>query len=194
MRRALLPPSPFPSPPHNAMAEDGWGGEATVTAAVASSARSAHSSSSSSAAARRHAAACSNMAALVRASGKFEVLHRLLPKLRAAGHRVLLFSQFTTVLDLVADMAEGALGMEALRLDGRVAGGEREDALRAFNDPHASHHLFLLSTRAGGLGINLQSADTVIIFDSDWNPQQDLQAQVRSDQLFLNALWIGCFG
>ena len=115
------------------------------------------------------------MSRLVRASGKFEVLHRLLPRFRAAGRRVLIFSQFTSVIDLLQHMIEDGLAMPTLRIDGNVRAADRESALRAFNAPSSPQcraaHVFLLSTRAGGLGINLQTADTVIIFDSDWNPQ-----------------------
>ncbi|RYE99796.1 MAG: hypothetical protein EOO41_00550, partial [Methanobacteriota archaeon] len=119
---------------------------------------------------------------LVRSSGKFDALHRLLPALLAAGHRVLLFSQMTTLLDLIEDLL-GMLSIEFVRLDGRVAAGERHGIISSFNDPSSPVRVFLLSTRAGGVGLNLQSADTVILFDSDWNPQQDLQAQARAHRL-----------
>jgi ATP-dependent helicase STH1/SNF2 len=162
---------------------------------------------------------------LWRVSGKFELLDRILPKLRAGGHRVLVFSQQTALMDIMDDYlayrcvsVEGARrgeprkqwgaggrgwtrifhyltrtfppgfacfyppharrsGYSHLRLDGSTAHAEREAQMKAFNAPGSPYFLFLLSTRAGGLGINLQTADTVIIFDSDWNPTAD--AQVR---------------
>lgn len=118
----------------------------------------------------------------VRASGKFATLYRLLPKLQSAGHRMLIFSQFTTVLDLLEDLC-GLLGMAFVRLDGRTKPGDRGEILAQFNAPQSPHSVFLLSTRAGGVGINLQTADTVILFDSDWNPQADLQAQSRAHRI-----------
>lgn len=88
--------------------------------------------------------------------------------------RVLLFSQFTSCLDLIQTSLEAA-SFPHLRLDGTTKTQERAEALDAFNVPGSPYFLFLLSTRAGGLGLNLQTADTVIIFDQDWNPQMDLQ-------------------
>ncbi|KAJ2785852.1 putative ATPase [Coemansia javaensis] len=113
---------------------------------------------------------------LVQASGKLIVLDRLLPALFAGGHRVLIFSQFSRVLDILEFYAE-LRGWRFCRIDGAVAQAERQDAIVRFNT--SAIPLFLLTTRSGGLGINLTSADTVVIFDSDWNPQQDLQAQDR---------------
>ncbi|KAJ1822768.1 putative ATPase [Coemansia sp. RSA 2598] len=114
---------------------------------------------------------------LVRSSGKLLVLDRLLPELFAKGHRVLVFSQFSRVLDILEFYAE-LRGHTFCRIDGSIAQTDRQDAIVRFNtDP--SIPLFFLTTRSGGLGINLTAADTVIIFDSDWNPQQDLQAQDR---------------
>ncbi|GMH28470.1 hypothetical protein Nepgr_030313 [Nepenthes gracilis] len=119
---------------------------------------------------------------IVRASGKFELLDRLLPKLRRAGHRVLLFSQMTRLLDIL----EIYLKMHDfmyLRLDGSSKTEERGTLLREFNAVDSPYFMFLLSTRAGGLGLNLQTADTVIIFDSDWNPQMDQQAEDRAHRI-----------
>ncbi|KAJ2488180.1 putative ATPase [Coemansia sp. RSA 2050] len=114
---------------------------------------------------------------LVRSSGKLLVLDRLLPELFAKGHRVLIFSQFSRVLDILEFYAE-LRSWRFCRIDGSVPQVERQDAIVRFNtDPTIP--LFLLTTRSGGLGINLTAADTVVIFDSDWNPQQDLQAQDR---------------
>jgi hypothetical protein len=95
---------------------------------------------------------------------------------------VLLFSQLTSALDLLADYCE-ARGWQYLRLDGATSTAERAELPRRFNDPASPHFLFLLSTRAGGLGLNLQGADTVIIFDSDWNPQMDSQAEDRAHRI-----------
>ncbi|KAI8905848.1 SNF2 family N-terminal domain-containing protein, partial [Gorgonomyces haynaldii] len=115
---------------------------------------------------------------MLRWSGKMKILNRLLPKLLENGHKVLLFSQMTRMLDIIADYCEFLLKLPFCRIDGQVKMDDRRRMIQDFNtDPNMK--LFLLSTRAGGLGINLTSADTVIIFDSDWNPQADLQAQDR---------------
>lgn len=87
---------------------------------------------------------------------------------------MLLFSQFTQLLDLL-ELFLARAGFSYLRLDGTTKAAERTRALHEFNRPGSPFFLFLLSTRAGGLGLNLQTADTVIIFDQDWNPQMDLQ-------------------
>ena len=107
---------------------------------------------------------------LVRASGKLSLLDDVLPKLKATGHRVLLFSQMTRALDVLGDYLT-MRGHAHLRLDGTTKTEDRARLLSEFNAPGSPHFVFLLSTRAGGLGLNLQSADTVIMFDSDWNPQ-----------------------
>ena len=120
---------------------------------------------------------------LVRTSGKLQLLHHLLPKLQRTGHRVLLFTQMTRVLDLLEDYLQHlgqGLG-EYLRLDGGTKTEDRARLIQHFNS--GGPFLFLLSTRAGGLGLNLQTADTVIFFDSDWNPQMDLQAQDRAHRI-----------
>eukprot|EP01116_Phalansterium_solitarium_P005922 TRINITY_DN181_c1_g1_i1.p1 TRINITY_DN181_c1_g1~~TRINITY_DN181_c1_g1_i1.p1 ORF type:complete len:1111 (+),score=402.66 TRINITY_DN181_c1_g1_i1:110-3442(+) len=119
---------------------------------------------------------------LVHNAGKMDLLDKLLPKLKANGSRVLLFSQMTRVLDILEDyMAMRA--WEYCRIDGSSQGDERDTAIEAYNAPGSSKFVFLLSTRAGGLGINLATADTVILFDSDWNPQVDLQAQDRAHRI-----------
>ncbi|KAF9433931.1 hypothetical protein BGZ76_008803 [Entomortierella beljakovae] len=115
---------------------------------------------------------------LLNSSGKMLVLNRLLDALFSRGHKVLIFSQFTTMLDIIQDWAEIYKGWVCCRIDGAVPQDERRSQIADFNR-NKDLKLFLLSTRAGGLGINLTSADTVIIFDSDWNPQMDLQAQDR---------------
>ncbi|XP_043204672.1 transcription activator BRG1-like isoform X1 [Amphibalanus amphitrite] len=119
---------------------------------------------------------------LYRASGKFELLDRILPKLKHCGHRVLLFCQMTQLMAIMEDYLNYK-GYKYLRLDGTTKAEERGELLRAFNQPDSEYFLFMLSTRAGGLGLNLQTADTVVIFDSDWNPHQDLQAQDRAHRI-----------
>uniref|UniRef100_A0A671YHR7 SWI/SNF related BAF chromatin remodeling complex subunit ATPase 4a n=1 Tax=Sparus aurata TaxID=8175 RepID=A0A671YHR7_SPAAU len=119
---------------------------------------------------------------LYRSSGKFELLDRILPKLRATDHKVLLFCQMTTLMTIMEDYF-AYRSFKYLRLDGTTKAEDRGMLLKTFNDPASEYFVFLLSTRAGGLGLNLQSADTVIIFDSDWNPHQDLQAQDRAHRI-----------
>nr|QYV43157.1 Brahma [Colaphellus bowringi] len=117
-----------------------------------------------------------------RASGKFELLDRILPKLKVTSHRVLLFCQMTQLMTIMEDYLNWR-GFKYLRLDGTIKSEDRGDLLKRFNEKGSEYFLFLLSTRAGGLGLNLQTADTVIIFDSDWNPHQDLQAQDRAHRI-----------
>ncbi|KAF1747765.1 hypothetical protein GCK72_024231 [Caenorhabditis remanei] len=119
---------------------------------------------------------------LYRVSGKLELLDRILPKLRATGHRVLMFFQMTAMMTVVEDYLAGGT-INYLRLDGSTKPDERGALLDKFNAPNSKYFLFMLSTRAGGLGLNLQTADTVIIFDSDWNPHQDMQAQDRAHRI-----------
>ncbi|KAM7286817.1 transcription activator BRG1 isoform X1 [Ixodes scapularis] len=120
---------------------------------------------------------------LYRVSGKFELLDRILPKLRCKGHRVLLFCQMTTLMTIMEDYLTYRGGYRYLRLDGTTKAEDRGQLLEMFNAKDSPYFIFLLSTRAGGLGLNLQAADTVIIFDSDWNPHQDLQAQDRAHRI-----------
>ncbi|EGW31333.1 uncharacterized protein SPAPADRAFT_154321 [Spathaspora passalidarum NRRL Y-27907] len=117
-----------------------------------------------------------------RVSGKFELLDRVLPKFKASGHRVLMFFQMTQVMDIMEDFLRWR-DMKYLRLDGSTKAEDRQDMLKVFNAPDSDYFCFLLSTRAGGLGLNLQTADTVVIFDTDWNPHQDLQAQDRAHRI-----------
>ncbi|CAM0913347.1 unnamed protein product [Alopecurus aequalis] len=119
---------------------------------------------------------------IVRLCGKLEMLDRLLPKLKATGHRVLLFSTMTRLLDVMEDYLVWKK-YKYLRLDGHTSGHERGALIDKFNDPNSPAFIFLLSIRAGGVGVNLQAADTVIIFDTDWNPQVDLQAQARAHRI-----------
>eukprot|EP01027_Heterolobosea_sp_BB2_P013730 GEZU01019767.1.p1 GENE.GEZU01019767.1~~GEZU01019767.1.p1 ORF type:complete len:1306 (-),score=411.03 GEZU01019767.1:96-3443(-) len=114
---------------------------------------------------------------IIRCSGKFELLDRMLPKLKATGHRVLIFSQMTQLLDIM-EIYLNFRNHKFVRLDGAVGAQKRAEVVSDFYKDE-SIFVFLLSTRAGGLGLNLQNADTVIMFDSDWNPQQDLQAHAR---------------
>lgn len=119
---------------------------------------------------------------LVEASAKLELLSLMLPKLKERGHRVLIFSQFLGMLDVVEDFLDG-LGMKHARLDGSVSSMERQKRIDAYNAPNSELFAFLLSTRAGGVGINLATADTVIILDPDFNPHQDLQALSRAHRI-----------
>ncbi|TVY27762.1 Chromatin structure-remodeling complex subunit [Lachnellula hyalina] len=119
---------------------------------------------------------------LWRTSGKFELLDRILPKYQQTGHRVLMFFQMTAIMDIMEDFLRYR-GIQFLRLDGTTKSDDRSELLREFNAPNSPYFMFLLSTRAGGLGLNLQTADTVIIYDSDWNPHQDLQAQDRAHRI-----------
>lgn len=114
----------------------------------------------------------------VRGSGKLVLVDKLLPKLRSEGHKVLIFSQMVRMLDLLEYLCKSR-GYPMERLDGGVQGNVRQAAIDRFSNPESNSFVFLLSTRAGGVGINLTAADTVIIFDSDWNPQNDAQAQAR---------------
>ena len=114
--------------------------------------------------------------------GKMQLLHKLLLRLKSEGHRVLIFTQMTRMLDILEDYCRFS-GLEYCRLDGQTNAVIRDEHIDAFNAPGSSKFVFLLSTRAGGLGVNLQTADTVIIYDSDWNPQMDLQAQDRAHRV-----------
>ena len=136
---------------------------------------------------------------LVSGSGKLHLLDRLLSRLHANGHRVLIYSQFTRVLDLLEDWLRGRAAAPTAaapcadgspaphvyfeRIDGTVAGTTRQASIDRFNKGASKVNTFLLSTRAGGLGINLATADTVIIYDSDFNPHNDLQAQARAHRM-----------
>ncbi|VEL09681.1 unnamed protein product [Protopolystoma xenopodis] len=147
--------------------------------------------------------------ALVNASGKLVLVHKLLPKLRSDGHKVLIFSQMIRVLDILEDyLVHQSFPFE--RIDGRIHGLLRQEAIDRFCNRYVMNlpsyfpplfvsklecadsffvsteedkFVFLLCTKAGGLGINLTAADVVIIYDSDWNPQNDLQAQARCHRI-----------
>lgn len=117
-----------------------------------------------------------------RCSGKFELLDRMLPKFISRGHKILIFSQMTQLMDIMVFYFEYR-GFKYLRLDGTTKVEERDKHMQQFNSENSEYYIFLLSTRAGGLGLNLQTADTVIIYDSDWNPMMDLQAQDRAHRI-----------
>jgi len=102
---------------------------------------------------------------LVRTSGKVELLSRILPKFFATGHRVLIFFQMTKVMDIMEDFLK-MMGWKYLRLDGGTKTDERAGHVQMFNAPNSEYTVFILSTRAGGLGLNLQTADTVIMYGS----------------------------
>ncbi|XP_038972966.1 protein CHROMATIN REMODELING 5 isoform X1 [Phoenix dactylifera] len=119
---------------------------------------------------------------IVLSSGKLVILDKLLIRLRETNHRVLIFSQMVRMLDILAEYLS-LRGFQFQRLDGSTRADLRQQAMEHFNAPGSDDFCFLLSTRAGGLGINLATADTVIIFDSDWNPQNDLQAMSRAHRI-----------
>ncbi|XP_012327403.2 chromodomain-helicase-DNA-binding protein 1-like [Aotus nancymaae] len=120
---------------------------------------------------------------LIEASGKLHLLDKLLAFLYSRGHRVLLFSQMTQMLDILQDYMDYR-GYSYERVDGSVRGEERHLAIKNFGQQPI--FVFLLSTRAGGVGMNLTAADTVIFVDSDFNPQNDLQAAARAHRIGQN--------
>ena len=119
---------------------------------------------------------------LVAASGKLRLLDRLLVKLHKGNHRCVLFSQFRMQLDILTDYC-ALRGWRHTRLDGATNRVQRTVNVNSFNAPGSRLFVFLMTTRAGGLGINLQTADTCILYDSDWNPQADEQAMARVHRL-----------
>ncbi|XP_057510054.1 CHD3-type chromatin-remodeling factor PICKLE-like [Actinidia eriantha] len=119
---------------------------------------------------------------LLETSGKLHLLDKMMVKLKEQGHRVLIYTQFQHMLDLLEDYCHYKK-WQYERIDGKVGGAERQIRIDRFNAKNSSRFCFLLSTRAGGLGINLATADTVIIYDSDWNPHADLQAMARAHRL-----------
>lgn len=119
---------------------------------------------------------------IIMSSGKMVLLEQLLTRLKKEGHRVLIFSQMVRILDILGDYLS-IKGYQFQRLDGGVPSAQRKISIDHFNSEDSKDFVFLLSTRAGGLGINLMTADTVIIFDSDWNPQADLQAMARAHRI-----------
>ncbi|PIA19521.1 hypothetical protein COEREDRAFT_78864 [Coemansia reversa NRRL 1564] len=119
---------------------------------------------------------------LINHSGKMVLLDKLLAKMKSGGHRVLIFSQMVRMLDILADYM-ALRGYAYQRLDGSVPSEVRKRSIEHFNAPGSPDFVFLLSTRAGGLGINLETADTVVLYDSDFNPQADMQAMARAHRI-----------
>lgn len=119
---------------------------------------------------------------LVHNAGKMMVLDKLLKRLRTQGSRVLIFSQMSRLLDILEDYCVFR-EYKYCRIDGSTAHEDRISAIDEYNKPDSEKFVFLLTTRAGGLGINLTSADIVILYDSDWNPQADLQAMDRAHRI-----------
>ena len=110
------------------------------------------------------------------------VLDRLLKRQLEKGSRVLIFSQMSRVLDILEDYCYFR-GYKYCRIDGSTDHEARINAIDEYNKPGSEKFIFLLTTRAGGLGINLVTADTVVLYDSDWNPQADLQAMDRAHRI-----------
>lgn len=119
---------------------------------------------------------------LVYNSAKLKVLDKLLKKFREQNSRVLIFSQMSRLLDIMEDYCYFR-GYEYCRIDGSTAHEDRINAIDDYNAPDSKKFIFLLTTRAGGLGINLTTADVVVLYDSDWNPQADLQAMDRAHRI-----------
>ncbi|KAG1118543.1 hypothetical protein G6F40_002114 [Rhizopus arrhizus] len=120
---------------------------------------------------------------LIQSSGKLVLIDKLLRKLFEGNHKVLIFSQFTSCLDILSDYLRGRQYPHE-RIDGSIPSEQRQASIDRFSTmPITESFVFLLCTRAGGVGINLTAADTCIIFDSDWNPQNDLQAQARCHRI-----------
>lgn len=123
-----------------------------------------------------------NLQHMVDNGGKLLLLDKLLNKLQAQGSRVLIFSQMTRMLDILEDYMLWR-GHKYFRLDGQTAHESRQEMIEEYNKEGSEYFIFMLSTRAGGLGINLYTADVVILYDSDWNPQMDLQAMDRAHRI-----------
>jgi len=109
-------------------------------------------------------------------------LDKLLKKFKTEGSRVLIFSQMSRMLDILEDYCYFR-EFPYCRIDGQTEHADRINAIDEYNKPGSEKFVFLLTTRAGGLGINLTTADVVILFDSDWNPQADLQAMDRAHRI-----------
>eukprot|EP01083_Nonionella_stella_P133653 406355_1 len=119
---------------------------------------------------------------LISSCGKMQVLDKLLTRLKKDDHRILIFSQFTSMLDILEDYVIFRK-WKFLRLDGSTNRVQRQFDIARYNKKKSEIFIFLITTRAGGLGINLHTADVVIHYDSDWNPQADLQAQDRAHRI-----------
>jgi SWI/SNF-related matrix-associated actin-dependent regulator of chromatin subfamily A member 5 len=119
---------------------------------------------------------------LVYNSQKMIILDKLLKKFKREGSRVLIFSQMSRMLDILEDYCYFR-EFKYCRIDGQTDHVDRINAIDEYNKPGSDKFVFLLTTRAGGLGINLTTADIVVLFDSDWNPQADLQAMDRAHRI-----------
>lgn len=119
---------------------------------------------------------------LIDNAGKMLILDKLLKSMKAKGSRVLIFSQMSRVLDILEDYCQFRQ-YNYCRIDGNTSHDDRITAIDDYNAPDSEKFIFLLTTRAGGLGINLVTADIVVLFDSDWNPQADLQAMDRAHRI-----------
>merc|ERR1711953_767597 len=119
---------------------------------------------------------------LIENSAKLLVVDKFLPKLQEQGSRVLIFTQMTRILDILEDYC-WYRGWKYCRIDGNTPHEDRDKQIQEYNKEGSEKFLFMLSTRAGGLGINLYTADVVILYDSDWNPQMDLQAMDRAHRI-----------
>ncbi len=119
---------------------------------------------------------------IIQNAGKMVILDKLLPKLQAADSRVLIFTQMTRILDILEDYC-WFRGYNYCRIDGQTPHEDRDRQIQEYNAKDSEKFIFMLSTRAGGLGINLYTADIVILYDSDWNPQMDLQAMDRAHRI-----------
>lgn len=119
---------------------------------------------------------------IINASGKMVLVSKLLEKCKKEGNKVLIFSQFTHMLQLIEEFLKYK-EYKYERIDGQIKAKERQSAIDRYNNPAKNRDVFLLSTKAGGVGINLTSANVVIIYDSDWNPQNDVQATARAHRI-----------
>lgn len=119
---------------------------------------------------------------LITNSGKLRFLDKLVTKVRAQNEQMIIFSNFTTMLSILEDFC-AIRGIKYCRLDGSTDLADREERIEDFVSPGSDKTMFLISTRAGGLGINLVSANHVVLYDSDYNPQIDLQAMDRAHRI-----------
>lgn len=119
---------------------------------------------------------------IVNNSAKLLVTDKLLPKLMEQGSRVLIFTQMSRMLDIMEDYC-WYRGWKYCRIDGQTPHEDRDRQIQEYNAEGSDKFIFMLSTRAGGLGINLYTADVVLLYDSDWNPQMDLQAMDRAHRI-----------
>ncbi len=115
-------------------------------------------------------------------SGKMQVVKSLIPMWKRLGHKTLLFCQGVQMLDIIEDFVKRQDGINYLRMDGKTPVKERQTLVDQFNMT-PDLHIFLLTTKVGGLGVNLTGANRVIIFDPDWNPSTDVQARERAWRL-----------